>query len=111
VVPGSPVDDKLGELRELAAMAEEHGLPLLAEAVPVSLADVQAHTVKNIAKAARIWAEAGADFVNVHFAGKASVTKRPRSYMSGYQKATVNLVSGRLGLPSGRSGRLWGTAR
>ena len=29
----------------------------------------------------------------------------------GYQNATVNIVSGRLGLQSGRSGRLYGTAQ
>jgi DhnA family fructose-bisphosphate aldolase class Ia len=69
VFPGSPVDDKLGELRELAAMADAYGLPLLAEAIPVSFKDVQAHTVKNIADAARICAEAGADFIKVPFAG------------------------------------------
>jgi class I fructose-bisphosphate aldolase/fructose-bisphosphate aldolase/2-amino-3,7-dideoxy-D-threo-hept-6-ulosonate synthase len=69
VFPGSPADDKLGELRELAAMADACGLPLMAEAIPVSFEDVQAHTVKNIADAARICAEAGADFVKVPFAG------------------------------------------
>lgn len=69
VFPGSPADDKLGELRELAAMANAHGLPLMAEAIPVSFTDVQAHTVKNIADAARICAEAGADFIKVPFAG------------------------------------------
>ncbi len=71
VFPGSAVDDKLGELRELAAMADAHGLPLLAEAIPVSFTDVEAHTVKNIADAARICAEAGADFIKVPFAGTA----------------------------------------
>jgi class I fructose-bisphosphate aldolase/fructose-bisphosphate aldolase/2-amino-3,7-dideoxy-D-threo-hept-6-ulosonate synthase len=71
VFPGSPADDKLGELRELAAMADAHGLPLMAEAIPVSFTDVQAHTVKNIADAARICAEAGADFIKVPFAGTA----------------------------------------
>jgi DhnA family fructose-bisphosphate aldolase class Ia len=71
VFPGSPVDDKLGELRELAAMADAHGMPLLAEAIPVSFADVQAHTVTNIADAARVCAEAGADFIKVPFAGTA----------------------------------------
>jgi DhnA family fructose-bisphosphate aldolase class Ia len=69
VFPGSPADDKLGELRELAAMADAHGMPLMAEAIPVSFTDVQAHTVKNIADAARICAEAGADFIKVPFAG------------------------------------------
>jgi DhnA family fructose-bisphosphate aldolase class Ia len=71
VFPGSANDDKLGELRELAALADVHGMPLLAEAIPVSFKDLQAHTVKNIADAARICAEAGADFMKVPFAGSA----------------------------------------
>jgi len=69
VFPGSPIDDKLGELRELAAQAERCGLPFLAEAIPVSFTEVSAHTVGNIANAARICAEAGADFIKVPFAG------------------------------------------
>ncbi|HTS99657.1 MAG TPA: hypothetical protein VMI33_23855 [Streptosporangiaceae bacterium] len=71
VFPGSPGDDKLGELRELAAMASAYGLPLLAEAIPVSFTATEAHTVANIADAARICAEAGADFIKVPFAGTA----------------------------------------
>jgi DhnA family fructose-bisphosphate aldolase class Ia len=71
VFPGSPTDDKLGELRELAAMANAYGLPFLAEAIPVSFTEVAAHTVVNIADAARICAEAGADFIKVPFAGSA----------------------------------------
>jgi class I fructose-bisphosphate aldolase/fructose-bisphosphate aldolase/2-amino-3,7-dideoxy-D-threo-hept-6-ulosonate synthase len=70
VFPGSPSDDKLGELRELTAQAARQGLPLLAEAIPVSFTDVAAHTVRNIANAARICAEAGADFIKVPFAGQ-----------------------------------------
>lgn len=69
VFPGSPADDKLGELRELAAMASAYGLPFLAEAIPVSFTDTDAHTVANVADAARICAEAGADFIKVPFAG------------------------------------------
>jgi DhnA family fructose-bisphosphate aldolase class Ia len=69
VFPGSLADDKLGELRELAAMASAYGLPFLAEAIPVSFTATEAHTVANIADAARICAEAGADFIKVPFAG------------------------------------------
>jgi DhnA family fructose-bisphosphate aldolase class Ia len=69
VFPGSPKDDKLGELRELAATASTYGLPMLAEAIPVSFTEVGAHTVHNIADAVRICAEAGADFTKVPFAG------------------------------------------
>jgi class I fructose-bisphosphate aldolase/fructose-bisphosphate aldolase/2-amino-3,7-dideoxy-D-threo-hept-6-ulosonate synthase len=69
VFPGSPKDDKLGELRELAAMASMYGLPMLAEAIPVSFTETSAHTVHNIADAVRICAETGADFTKVPFAG------------------------------------------
>lgn len=86
VFPGSPDDDKLGELRELAAQATSYGLPLLAEAIPVSFTDVEAHTVKNIANAARICAEAGADFVKVPFAGDA------REYRAVIEAAFVPVV-------------------
>lgn len=72
VFPGSPTDGKLGELRELAAAANTYGLPFLAEAIPVSFTDTAAHTVANIADAARICAEAGADFIKVPFAGTVS---------------------------------------
>jgi class I fructose-bisphosphate aldolase/fructose-bisphosphate aldolase/2-amino-3,7-dideoxy-D-threo-hept-6-ulosonate synthase len=69
VFPGSNDDEKLGELRELAAQAHAVGLPLMAEAIPVSFTDTAAHTVENFATASRICAEAGADFVKVPFAG------------------------------------------
>ena len=42
-------------------------MPLLAEPIPVSFQEISAHTVENVAKAARIGAEAGADFVKVHY--------------------------------------------
>src|SRR5207248_2939661 len=42
---------------------------LLAEPIPVSFQETSAHTVENVARAARIGAEAGADFVKVHFVG------------------------------------------
>jgi class I fructose-bisphosphate aldolase/fructose-bisphosphate aldolase/2-amino-3,7-dideoxy-D-threo-hept-6-ulosonate synthase len=71
VFPGSSSDNKLGELRELVARASALGLPMMAEAIPVSFTDTAAHTVENIASAARICAEAGADFVKVPFASTA----------------------------------------
>ena len=80
VFPGSTSDEKLGELRELAAQATDVGLPLMAEAIPVSFTDTEAHTVENIANAARICAEAGADFVKVPFA---STADRYRSVIDG----------------------------
>src|SRR5207302_1729496 len=69
VFPGNPQESKLADLRRLAARCEEIGMPLLAEPIPVSFQETTAHTVENIAKAARMGAEAGADFVKVHYTG------------------------------------------
>jgi DhnA family fructose-bisphosphate aldolase class Ia len=69
VFPGNPTDSKLADLRRLAARCADWGMPLLAEPIPVSFQDTSAHTVDNVAKAARIGAEAGADFVKVHYVG------------------------------------------
>jgi class I fructose-bisphosphate aldolase/fructose-bisphosphate aldolase/2-amino-3,7-dideoxy-D-threo-hept-6-ulosonate synthase len=69
VFPGNPQETKLDDLRRLAARCTEWGMPLLAEPIPISFQETSAHTVENIAKAARAGAEADADFVKVHYAG------------------------------------------
>jgi DhnA family fructose-bisphosphate aldolase class Ia len=69
VFPGNPTESKLADLRRLAARCAEWGMPLLAEPIPVSFQETSAHTVENVARAARIGAEAGADFVKVHYVG------------------------------------------
>jgi class I fructose-bisphosphate aldolase/fructose-bisphosphate aldolase/2-amino-3,7-dideoxy-D-threo-hept-6-ulosonate synthase len=69
VFPGNPQESKLADLRRLAARCAEWGMPLLAEPIPVSFQETSAHTISNVAKAARIAAEAGADFVKVHYVG------------------------------------------
>ena len=69
VFPGNPEETKLADLRRLAARCAEWGMPLLAEPIPVSFQEIGAHTVENVARAARIGAEAGADFVKVHYVG------------------------------------------
>ena len=69
VFPGNPHDTKLADLRRLAARCAEWGMPLLAEPIPISFEETSAHTVENVASAARIGAEAGADFVKVHYVG------------------------------------------
>ncbi|MFC6081219.1 class I fructose-bisphosphate aldolase [Sphaerisporangium aureirubrum] len=69
VFPGNPQVTKLGELRELCAEADRWGMPVMAEPIPVSFKDLQAHTVVNVANAARLSAEAGADFVKAQFVG------------------------------------------
>jgi class I fructose-bisphosphate aldolase/fructose-bisphosphate aldolase/2-amino-3,7-dideoxy-D-threo-hept-6-ulosonate synthase len=71
VFPDNPVDTKLTDLRRLAAACDAWGLPLLAEPIPVSFQDTAAHTIPNVAKAARIGAECGADFVKVHYVAPA----------------------------------------
>jgi DhnA family fructose-bisphosphate aldolase class Ia len=67
VFPGNPQETKLADLRRLAARCAEWGMPLLAEPIPVSFQDTTAHTIENVARAARIGCEAGADFLKVHF--------------------------------------------
>ena len=67
VFPGNPTSSKLGQLRRLAARCAEWNMPLLAEPIPISFQDTAAHTIENVAKAARIGAEAGADLLKVHF--------------------------------------------
>jgi class I fructose-bisphosphate aldolase/fructose-bisphosphate aldolase/2-amino-3,7-dideoxy-D-threo-hept-6-ulosonate synthase len=47
-------------------------MPLLAEPIPVSFQETKAHTIANVASAARIVAEAGADFAKVHYVAPAS---------------------------------------
>ena len=69
VFPGNPTDTKMEELRQIAARCDDWGMPLLGEPIPVSFQDMAAHTVENVANAARAAAEAGADFVKVHFVG------------------------------------------
>jgi DhnA family fructose-bisphosphate aldolase class Ia len=67
VFPDNPTETKLADLRRLAARCTEWGMPLLAEPIPVSFEETSAHTIENVARAARIGAEAGADFVKVHY--------------------------------------------
>jgi DhnA family fructose-bisphosphate aldolase class Ia len=71
VFPGNPTDEKLAELRTLAARCDAWGMPLLGEPIPVSFLDTAAHTLENVSNAARIAAECGSDFVKVHFTGDA----------------------------------------
>jgi DhnA family fructose-bisphosphate aldolase class Ia len=71
VFPGNPVETKLEDLRQLAATCDEWGMPLLGEPIPVSFQDTSAHTLENVANAARIGAECGSDMVKVHFVGSA----------------------------------------
>jgi class I fructose-bisphosphate aldolase/fructose-bisphosphate aldolase/2-amino-3,7-dideoxy-D-threo-hept-6-ulosonate synthase len=69
VFPGNKEDEKLEELRQIAARCDAWGMPLLGEPIPLSFQDTSAHTVENVANAARVAAECGADFVKVHYVG------------------------------------------
>jgi DhnA family fructose-bisphosphate aldolase class Ia len=69
VFPGNPSVTKLGELRELAAEADRWGMPVMAEPIPVSFTDIEAHTLTNVANGARLSSEAGADFVKAQYVG------------------------------------------
>ena len=69
VFPGSADETHLADLRRLVAHCTEWSMPLLAEPIPVSFEDTSAHTVENIARATRLAAEAGADFVKAHYVG------------------------------------------
>src|SRR5688500_211564 len=76
VFPGNKEQTLLTELRQIAARCDAWGMPLLGEPIPMSFEDTSAHTVENIANAARIAAESGADFVKVHYKGE------PKEYAS-----------------------------
>ena len=79
--PGNTEETLLEQLRQIAARCDAWGMPLLGEPIPISFQDTSAHTVENIANAARVAAECGADFVKVHYTGSpkeygASVVQR-----------------------------------
>ena len=76
VFPRNPEETKLGDLRRLAAHCAEWGMPLMAEPIPVSFQHTEAHTLENVAAAARASAEAGADFVKVQYIGPPEAYRR-----------------------------------
>lgn len=59
----------MSNLARLGSACEGWGMPLLAEMIPVSYTAKEAHTPANISRVARMGAEAGADFVKVHYTG------------------------------------------
>jgi DhnA family fructose-bisphosphate aldolase class Ia len=64
VFPGSPDEEKsLLRLARLASECEQLGLPVMAEAIPGGWAQSIAWTTENVARAARICVELGADIV------------------------------------------------
>lgn len=70
---------RLGDLRELAVSCQTWGMPLLAEMLAASWEvnlDDSEDNVELVARAARVGAEAGADFVKVHYVGPAGSYRR-----------------------------------
>jgi DhnA family fructose-bisphosphate aldolase class Ia len=61
--------ESLHALARYAVLCDRWGIPFQAEMVPFSFADVDKHTPENIAMAARIGAETGADYVKVMYTG------------------------------------------
>ena len=64
-------DDRLGmhNLARYGILCDRWGIPFQAEMIPVSFAAVDKHTPENIAIAARIGAESGADYVKTMYTG------------------------------------------
>ena len=68
--PGAPAErETMANLARLASDCRRWGLLLVAEMVPGGLARPDLHTPENLARAARLAAEAGADAVKTVFAG------------------------------------------
>jgi DhnA family fructose-bisphosphate aldolase class Ia len=63
--------DSLHALGRYAVLCDRWGIPFQAEMIPFSFAAVDKHTPENIAMAARIGAETGADYVKVMYTGDA----------------------------------------
>jgi DhnA family fructose-bisphosphate aldolase class Ia len=70
VFPGAPDEERsLQRLARLSAECELLGLPVMAEAIPGGWAQAVPWTIDNVAKAARLSAELGADIVKTVCAG------------------------------------------
>lgn len=70
--PDSPTKPlTMAHLRRLAAECDKWNMPLVAEMIPVAFDAKEEHTAPNVARAARMGAEAGADIVKVHYTGSA----------------------------------------
>jgi len=66
-------EDPIGmrNLGRFGVLCERWGLPFQAEMIPFSFAATDKHTPENIATAARVGAECGADYVKVQYTGDA----------------------------------------
>jgi DhnA family fructose-bisphosphate aldolase class Ia len=68
---GGEDKESLHALGRYAVLCDRWGIPFQAEMIPFSFAAVDKHTPENIAMAARIGAETGADYVKVMYTGDA----------------------------------------
>lgn len=69
--PGSAEErESLSETARVIAECHERHLPVLLETVPVDFEAIEQHTTSNVADAARIGAELGADVLKTHFTGE-----------------------------------------
>jgi class I fructose-bisphosphate aldolase len=68
---GGQDKESLHALGRYAVLCDRWGIPFQAEMIPFSFAEVDKHTPENIAMAARIGAETGADYVKVMYTGDA----------------------------------------
>lgn len=71
-------DDRAGihNLARYGVLCDRWGIPFQAEMIPVSFAAVDKHTPENIAIAARVGAESGADYVKTMYTGDAESFRR-----------------------------------
>lgn len=76
----------LRDLGRYAVLCDRWGIPLQAEMIPFSFAATDKHTPENIAMAARIGAETGADYVKVMYTGD------PESFRKVVEGAGVPVV-------------------
>lgn len=63
-------------LGRYGVLCEKWGLPFQAEIIPFSFAATDKHTPENIATAARVGAESGADYVKVQYTGDAETFRQ-----------------------------------
>ncbi len=67
--PGAPDPSAWAYVEPLAAHCEAWGVPLMAETIPVSFADRDAHTPENLIDGARMGSDLGADIIKTMYTG------------------------------------------
>jgi len=114
--------DSPREVRRLATICREWGLPLMVEPIPVSFQATDQHTPENIGKAAKMAEELGADLLKIQYTGEVSSFREvmrplysPVVVLGGPKRADQRstladvagaMESGALGVAIGRN--IWG---